>query len=71
MSTAVEHSSPRRRIFYKEGIMILTGIIGFTLLITLLEVLLPIAKAQSSDSSVGANVTSPGVYPARILNPVF
>ena len=51
--------------------MILTGIIGFTLLITLLEVLLPIAKAQSSDSSVSANVTSPGVYPARILNPVF
>ena len=61
-------SSLRQRALYKEGIMILTGITGFVILIALLQVLLlPIANAQSSDSSVGA----PGVYPARITYPLF
>jgi hypothetical protein len=54
-----------RRVFYQKGIMILAGIIGLALTI-LITLLLPIADAQSSDSSVGPNVTSPGVYPARI-----
>lgn len=63
-STPLQHSLPRR-VLYQKGVMILAGIIGLGLTI-LITLLLPIANAQSSDSSVGANVTSPGVYPARI-----
>lgn len=53
------------RVLYQKGVMILAGIIGIALTL-LLTLLLPIVDAQSSDSSVGPNVTSPGVYPARI-----
>jgi hypothetical protein len=49
--------------------MIVSGVTGFAILVALLQVfLLPIATAQSSDASAGANYTSPGVYPARIFN---
>ena len=63
------HSSLRQPVYSKELVMIISGVTGFAILVALLQVfLLPIASAQSSDASAGANYTSPGVFPARIFN---
>ena len=67
--TPLSYSSFRQRVCTKQLIMLISGVTGIAILAALLQVfLLPNVKAQQSNSSTGANYTSPGVYPARILD---
>lgn len=77
MSNAVRYtplgqSSLRQRVCSKQVIMMIIGVTGVAILAALLQVfLLPVVRAQSNNSSssntsAGADYTSPGVYPARM-----
>src|SRR5436190_23401414 len=66
--SAMSHSLVGQFTFRQrvEVMMILAGVTGFSLVITLLQFfLLPITSHAQSTPTDGHNYTSPGVYPAR------